>query len=96
MLLAARDKALGLGISGLLARAPDLYKRVEQGIRTDLSMEQIVQLSQAASAIESESIRNEVLDQNYVSPFLTEKGAQVLVLDPEATTPLINEMFYGE
>jgi anionic cell wall polymer biosynthesis LytR-Cps2A-Psr (LCP) family protein len=96
VLLAARDKALGLGITGLLARAPELYKRVEQGIRTDLSMEQIVQLSQAASAIDSENIRNEVLDQNYVSPFITDKGAQVLVLDPEATTPLINELFYGE
>ena len=96
VLLAARDKALGLGITGLLARAPELYKRVEQGIRTDLSMEQIVQLSQAASAIDSENIRNEVLDQDYVSPFITDKGAQVLVLDPEATTPLINELFYGE
>ena len=48
------------------------------------------------SEIDSENIRSEVLDQNYVSPFVTDKGAQVLVLDPEATTPLIQEMFYGE
>ena len=96
VLLAARDKALGLGIAGLLARAPELYARVEQGIRTDLSLEQIVQLAQAASGIDSENIRSEVLDQNYVSPFVTDKGAQVLVFDPELTTPLINEMFYGE
>ncbi len=96
VLLAARDKALGLGAAGLLARAPELYKRVEQGIRTDLSLEQIVQLAQAASAIDSENIRSDVLDQDYVSPFLTDQGAQVLVLDPDATAILIQEMFYGE
>jgi LCP family protein required for cell wall assembly len=96
VLLAARDKAMGLGIAGLLARAPELYKRVEQGIRTDLSLEQLVQLTQAASSIDSERIHNEVLDGNYVSPFLTEKGAQVLVLDPDATTQLVQELFYDE
>ena len=95
VLLSARDKALGLGIAGLLARAPELYARIEQGIRTDLSMEQIVQLGQTLSGIESEKIRNEVLDQNYVAPFLTEQGAQVLVLDTETTTQLIQEMFYS-
>ena len=72
VLLAARDKALGLGITGLLARAPELYQRVEQGISTDLSLEQIVQLARAAADIDSENIRSEVLDQNYVSPFLTD------------------------
>jgi anionic cell wall polymer biosynthesis LytR-Cps2A-Psr (LCP) family protein len=96
VLLSARDKALGLGVTGLLARAPELYARVEQGIRTDLSLEQIVELATAVSGIESENIHNTVLDQAYVSPFLTDKGAQVLVLDPEATEPLIQEMFYGE
>ncbi len=96
VLLAARDKALGLGIGGLLARAPELYQRVEQGIRTDLSLEQIVQLARAAADIDSENIRSEVLDQNYVSPFLTDIGAQVLVLDPAAAEVLIEEMFYGD
>jgi hypothetical protein len=94
--MAARDKALGLGIGGLLTRAPELYARVEQGVRTDLSLEQIVQLAQVASGIDSENISSAVLDQNYVSPFITDNGAQVLVLDPEATTPLINDLFYGE
>jgi LCP family protein required for cell wall assembly len=96
LIMAARDKALGLGIGGLLTRAPELYARVEQGVRTDLSLEQIVQLAQVASGIDSENISSAVLDQNYVSPFITDNGAQVLVLDPEATTPLINDLFYGE
>ena len=96
VLLAARDKALGLGIASLLARAPDLYKRVEQGIRTDLSLEQLVELSRTASGITSENIRNEVLDGNYVSPFITDQGAQVLVLDLDKGTPFIRSLFYDE
>ena len=96
VLLSARDKALGLGVAGLLARAPELYARVEQGIRTDLSMDQIVNLAQVVSGIDTENIQNEVLDQNYVSPFVTDIGAQVLILDPAAAEPLIQEMFYEE
>jgi LCP family protein required for cell wall assembly len=96
VLLAARDKALGLGMASLLARAPDLYKRVEQGMRTDLSLEQLVALSRTASGITSENIRNEVLDGNYVSPFITDQGAQVLVLDLEKGTPFIRSLFYDE
>jgi LCP family protein required for cell wall assembly len=96
VLLAARDKALGLGMPGLLARAPELFKRVEQGVRTDLSLEQIVELSRTASGIATENIRNEVLDGNYVSPYITDKGAQVLVLDLEKGTPFIRSLFYDE
>ncbi len=96
VILAARDKALGLGILDLLSRAPDLYKRVEEGIRTDLSLEQIVALTRTASGIDSESIRNEVLDGRFVSPFLTDIGAQVLVLDPDKAAPFIEELFYNE
>lgn len=96
VILAARDKALGLGIVDLLSRAPDLYKRVEQGIRTDLSLEQIVQLARTASDVAAENIRNEVLDGRFVSPFLTDKGAQVLVLDPDKGTPFIQGLFYDE
>lgn len=96
VILAARDKALGLGILDLLSRAPDLYKRVEEGIRTDLSLEQIVALTRTASGIDGESIRNEVLDGRFVTPFLTDIGAQVLVLDPDKAAPFIEELFYNE
>jgi len=96
VLLATRDKALGLGITSLLARAPELYKRVEHGIRTDLSLEQIVQLATTSSGIASENIRNEVLDGNYVTPYLTDQGSQVLVLDLEKGTPFIRSLFYNE
>jgi len=96
VMLATRNKALGLGLAGLLARAPELYKRVDNGVRTDLSLEQIVQLAGTTGGIESENIRSEILDLAFVTPFLTEQGSQVLVLDPEKTAPFIRTLFYDE
>ena len=96
VLLAARDKALGLGLPGLLARGPELYQRVEQGIKTDLSLEQLAQLMQVAGSIEGEAIQQAILDGNYVQPFLTDQGSQVLVLDVNAAATLINDLFYRE
>ncbi len=96
VMLAAKDKALGLGITGLLTRAPDLFKRVEQGVRTDLSLEQMVNLIRLGSQIPADNIKNVVLDIDYVTPHVTEQGAQVLLLDQEKATGLIRSLFYGE
>ncbi|RMD47986.1 MAG: LytR family transcriptional regulator [Candidatus Thermofonsia bacterium] len=95
VILAARDKALSLGITQLLLRAPDLYQQVEQGIRTDLSLEQLVRLATTASEIPNENIRQAVLDQNYVTNYTTEQGAAVLILQNDVAAPLIQELFYS-
>jgi polyisoprenyl-teichoic acid--peptidoglycan teichoic acid transferase len=96
VILAARSKALSLGITGLISRAPALYRQLESGIRTDLSLEQIIALAQTVSDVPSEQIRNEVINYDYVSSYRTETGAQVLILNNELVAPLIREMFYGE
>lgn len=96
VVLAARDKALNLGIAGLLARAPVLYQQLEQGIRTDLSLDQIVSLAKTASEIPAENIQNDVLDYDYVTSYRTEAGAQVLILINDKAASLIQQLFYTE
>jgi len=96
VLLAARQKALGLGITGLIARAPVLYQQLEEGIRTDLSLDQIIRLATTAGQIESENIRSDVLDYDYVSSYRTEQGASVLVLDNAKAAPLIESLFHDD
>lgn len=93
VLFAARQQALNLGIGEMLLRAPSLYREVEEGIRTDLSLEQMLRLAKTLSDIPSENIRNEVLDYDYVSSFRTPGGASVLLLRPETATPLIQSLF---
>ncbi len=96
VIMAARDKALGLGLADLLSRAPQLYQRIEHGVRTDLSLEEIVRLAGDVGKIDSENIRSEILDLDYVSTHLTDQGSQVLVLEPDKVTPFVHELFYSE
>ena len=96
VILAARDKALGLGLPSLISRAPVLYQQLERGIRTDLSLDQIVRLVTLAGDVPSENIKNAVLDFDYVDSFRTETGAQVLILVNDEAAPLIQDLFYDE
>ena len=96
LILAVRDKAVALGIGNMLQQAPALYQQLEQGIRTDLSVEQMIRLATTLSGIPAENIHNEVLDQRYVSGHVTAQGAQVLVLNNTVVAPLIQQMFYND
>lgn len=95
VLLAIRQKVTALGFTGMIAQAGTLYQQVENGVRTDLSLEQMIRLATAANNVDSENIRNDVLDFDYVSSYRTEAGAQVLILENEKAAVLIQEMFYN-
>jgi len=93
VLFAARQQVVKLGIGEMLLRAPSLYREVEEGIRTDLSLEQMLRLAKTVSDMPSGNIRNEVLDYDYVSSYRTPGGASVLLLRPETAVPLIESLF---
>lgn len=94
VILAVRSKILSLGVTELLGQLPFFYSQLNEGIRTDLSLDQMLTLAQAASAIPTENIRNEVIDYDYVVSHRTEEGASVLVMINERVAPLIAELFY--
>ena len=93
VLFAARSKVLNLGLGKMLLNAPSLYREVESGIRTDLSLEQILRLAKTVGDVPSENMRNEVLDQDYVTSYRTPGGASVLLLNSELAMSLIQELF---
>ncbi len=94
VILAARDKALGLGVTNMMTRAPSLYNQLERGIRTDLSLDQLIKLANVASQVPEDNIRSEVIGFDLVSSYRTEQGASVLVLDNEKAAALIQSLFY--
>lgn len=94
VILAARDKALSLGVLGLLQDAPRLYQNIEQGVRTNLSLQQMVSLGRTLSDVPREDVRNEVLDTRFVTNYLTEAGSQVLLLEQGTAEPLLRDLFY--
>lgn len=95
VILSARDKALSLGVGSLLSKAPSIYQQLQSGVKTDLSLDQLIALARTVSEIPKENIQNEVLGYGYVSSYRTEAGAHVLVLDNAASASLIQEMFYN-
>jgi polyisoprenyl-teichoic acid--peptidoglycan teichoic acid transferase len=96
VVLALRQQVLNRGFASLLLDAPNLYRQVEEGVRTDLSLDQLLRLAQTASQVEDGKIYNDVLDYRYVSSYTTEAGAAVLILNNEAAAPLIRQLFYGQ
>ncbi|MGB3716652.1 MAG: LCP family protein [Candidatus Promineifilaceae bacterium] len=96
VVMATRDKVLGLGIAGMIDQAPSLFQQLSQSFRTDLSLNDVVSLGRAAAEIPNENIRNEVLDHNYVTSYRTEMGASVLIPINELIAPLLRDLFYSE
>lgn len=94
VILAVRNKVMSLGVTQLLGQLPFFYEQLNDGIRTDLSLDQMLTLVQAASEIPQENIRTEVIDYDYVVSHQTEQGASVLIMVNEAVAPLVAEMFY--
>ncbi|MGD2079257.1 MAG: LCP family protein [Chloroflexota bacterium] len=96
VVMAVRQKVLGLGLPELLRRSPALYQQLSDGVRTDLSLDEIIGLVTAAAGISDETIRTDVLDQDYVMSYRTPEGASVLVPINEQIEPLIQEMFFSQ
>ena len=93
VVLAVRSKVLALGLNDLLTRLPVLYQQMQDGIRTDLSISDMVTLISATSDIPEDNIRSAVIDYTYVTSYRTPQGSDVLVLQNELIAPLIAEMF---
>ncbi len=95
VILAVRDRMLSLGLGELLRQAPFLVQQVSDGMRTDLSLDQMRQLAQSAADIQSGNVQQAVLDYEYVISYRTESGASVLVMMNERVAPLIASLFGG-
>ncbi|MEZ4518349.1 MAG: hypothetical protein R3C44_16525 [Chloroflexota bacterium] len=82
-----------MGITELLRQAPALYREIDSGVRTDMGLEQLVRLAATGSGIPSENIQNAVLDQTYLTAYLTPGGASVYLMNSDLVMPLIRSLF---
>ena len=62
----------------LLAQAPGLYQALNSNIKTNLTLDQIIQLGLLVKDIPLTSIRHEVIDYQYLQDYTTPDGRQVL------------------
>ena len=96
VILAVRNRVLNSGqLPQLISQAPELWTTLEGGVRTSLSLEQIVQLALLAQDIPETNICSAVIDGEYVEMATLPDGAQVLVPNHENIRTLVLEIFSG-
>ncbi len=97
VLFAIRDHVLSTGqLPNLLAQAPDIYSDVQQGVNTNLTLEQILELTRLAAEVPRENICSAVISGEYVEDLVTrEDGSQVIIWEREKVRGLMTSMFSG-
>jgi hypothetical protein len=77
--------------TGTLTRIPDLYNNLKDSVATDLGLGDLVQLSLYAPKMTSADIRSYYIRPPYVSSWVTEQGAYVLLPNTDMLPQLLTE-----
>ena len=94
VILAVRQKIFDLNsIPQLIAQAPQLWQTSQENVRTNMTLDEAIQLALLVQDIPRESIRTAVLDFNYVYNETTPDGRQVLVPVRENIRQLRDQLF---
>lgn len=94
VVMAVREKVVNPNMAPrLLVRAPQLWQSFQDNVRTNMAMDEAVQLALLAQDIPRDQIRLAVIDYDYVYNETTPDGQQVLVPNREAIRTLREELF---
>lgn len=94
VIMAIRDKIVSFEmLPHLLQRAPALYSTLTDSFRTDMTLDEMLQLAQLAGEIEKDDIQTAVIDSNYVTPITSPNGAAVLEPKLDAIHDLLRQTF---
>jgi LCP family protein required for cell wall assembly len=97
VILAIRDKILSLNmVPKLLVEAPNLYNQIASGIKTNLTLEQMIQLAMAAKDIKREKIHQGVIDEDCLLAIETFGEESFLIPDPDKVRQLRNKVFSAD
>ncbi len=94
VLMAVRDQVMHLNqLSQLIAQAPLLWRTFQENVKTNLPLEDALELALLMQDIEAENIDSVVLDYDYVYIETTPDGRQVLVPRREEIRSLRDDLF---
>ena len=77
--------------TGTLARIPELYNNLKDTVETDLNLVDLLQLSLYAPKMTNADIRSYYIRPPYVSSWITESGAYVLLPNEDALKQMLTE-----
>ena len=98
VILAIRQQILTLNmLPTLVAKAPALYNEISQGIRTNLTLDQVIKLAWLASQVQDGNIKKGVFDPHrdvqYADVSTPEGNQAVLIPNPDQIRLLRDEIF---
>ena len=94
VLLAVRDRVVRIGIlQQLISQAPQLWQSLQENVRTNLTVEEGIQLALLLQDVPEENIQTAVIDFQYVYNETTPDGRQVLVPIRDSIRGLRNDLF---
>ncbi len=95
VILAIMDRVVGADmLPTLINRAPVIYQEVSSGVRTNLTLEQMISLAALALKIPSDQVQSGVISPPSMVGFHTRPdGAQVLRFVPDQIRELRNRLF---
>jgi LCP family protein required for cell wall assembly len=93
--LAILDRVVGFDMIGtLVAKAPILYQQLAAGVRTNMSLDEMISLAWLGASINKADIQQAVISPpNMVGFHTTDKGAQVLRPVPSEIRKLRDQLF---
>ncbi|MGQ9681460.1 MAG: LCP family protein [Anaerolineae bacterium] len=91
VILAVRAKIMSLNFP--IARIPEQLRILGDSVLTDMDLEAMYAVAQAARQVPSENIRSGVIDETMVISWKTPSGAEVLVPKREQIRVLVSELF---
>ncbi len=90
ILVAIRDKALGLN---LIPKLPSLAATMMDTVKTDMTLDEMIELARLSPQIDMDNVRQEVLKKPYVYGYRTETGAAVQLPKWDLINPLVADLF---
>jgi polyisoprenyl-teichoic acid--peptidoglycan teichoic acid transferase len=95
VILALRDQILSLNqLPNLIIKAPRLYNQLSSGLRTNLTLQQIIQLARIASQVDEGQIRRGIISPPLQVEIATAYDGQSILLPvPEQIQILRDEVF---
>jgi len=94
VILAVRDKVLSAGgVLSLLPQVPALWRSVQDNIRTDLTLEEVISLARTAESIPDSEIRQSQISFGEVELGTTADGDQILMPIHSDIQALVQDLF---
>jgi LCP family protein required for cell wall assembly len=94
VIMGIRNKVLSLNmLPTLIAQAPNLYQQLASGVKTNLSIDQVIQLAILASSIPEANIRKGVIGPNEISFGKSPDGLDILIPYPDKIRLIRDQVF---